>query len=72
MKVWSQEELVKLVQPDEALTIMDTLWSILFGSWLNVAVVLLVAPLFEGVLRKVTARIQSRQGPPVWQPTSTC
>ena len=23
---------------------------------------------FEGVLRKVTARIQSRQGPPLWQP----
>ena len=23
---------------------------------------------FKGVLRKVTARIQSRQGPPIWQP----
>jgi formate hydrogenlyase subunit 4 len=34
----------------------------------NVALVLLLAPLFEGVLRKVTALIQSRQGPPVLQP----
>jgi formate hydrogenlyase subunit 4 len=34
----------------------------------NVATVLLVAPFFEGVLRKVTARIQSRQGPPLRQP----
>jgi formate hydrogenlyase subunit 4 len=34
----------------------------------NVVVVLLVAPFCEGVLRKVTARIQSRQGPPIWQP----
>src|SRR5512140_430214 len=35
---------------------------------LNVGVVLLIAPFFQGVLRKVTARIQSRQGPPIWQP----
>jgi formate hydrogenlyase subunit 4 len=35
---------------------------------LNVALVLVLAPLFEGILRKVTARVQSRQGPPVWQP----
>ena len=35
---------------------------------LNVGVVLLVAPFFQGVLRKVTARIQSRKGPPLWQP----
>jgi formate hydrogenlyase subunit 4 len=45
---------------------MNILWPIL-GSLLNVALVLLVAPLFEGVLRKLTARIQSRQGPPIWQ-----
>ncbi len=43
------------------------LWPIL-GAILNVVAVLLVAPLFQGVLRKVTARIQSRQGPPVLQP----
>ena len=42
-------------------------WPII-GAILNVAAVLLVAPLFQGVLRKVTARIQSRQGPPVLQP----
>ena len=35
---------------------------------LNVVTVLLVAPLFQGVLRKVTARVQSRQGPPLRQP----
>jgi formate hydrogenlyase subunit 4 len=37
-------------------------------SVLNVGAVLLFAPFFQGVLRKVTARIQSRQGPPIWQP----
>ena len=46
---------------------MKMLWPIL-GGLLNVAAVLLVAPFCEGVLRKVTARIQSRQGPPIWQP----
>jgi formate hydrogenlyase subunit 4 len=46
---------------------MNLLWIIL-GALANVLLVLLVAPLFEGVLRKVTARIQSRQGPPVRQP----
>ncbi len=35
---------------------------------LNVALVLVIAPFFQGVLRKVTARIQSRKGPPIWQP----
>lgn len=45
---------------------MNLLWPIL-GGLLNVAVVLLLAPLCEGVLRKVTARIQSRQGPPLRQ-----
>jgi formate hydrogenlyase subunit 4 len=46
---------------------MNFLWLIL-GGVLNVAAVLLVAPFCEGVLRKVTAIIQSRQGPPIWQP----
>ena len=36
--------------------------------FVNVALFLLLAPLFEGVIRKVTARVQSRQGPPVVQP----
>jgi formate hydrogenlyase subunit 4 len=35
---------------------------------LNVACVLVLAPFFQGVLRKVTALIQSRQGPPIRQP----
>lgn len=34
----------------------------------NILVFLLLAPLFEGVVRKVTARVQSRKGPPVVQP----
>ncbi|HVO79894.1 MAG TPA: complex I subunit 1 family protein [Terriglobales bacterium] len=45
----------------------STIWMIVAGL-LNVGLVLLVAPFFQGVLRKVTARIQSRQGPPVRQP----
>jgi len=40
----------------------------LVGVPLNVAAVLLLAPLLQGVVRKVTARIQSRLGPPVLQP----
>jgi formate hydrogenlyase subunit 4 len=46
---------------------MTMLRTLLFGL-ANVVVVLLLAPLFEGVLRKITARIQSRQGPPWRQP----
>jgi formate hydrogenlyase subunit 4 len=38
------------------------------GGLANVEAVLLIAPLCEGVLRKVTARLQSRRGPPLWQP----
>ncbi|SRR5581483_910023 len=45
----------------------NTLWTIARGA-LNVVLVLLVAPLCQGILRKLTARIQSRQGPPVLQP----
>ncbi len=40
----------------------------LLGGLANAFLVLLLAPAFEGVLRKVTARIQSRQGPPLCQP----
>ncbi len=40
----------------------------IISGFLNVALVLLLAPLCQGVMRKVTARIQSRQGPPLWQP----
>jgi len=45
---------------------MNFLWPIL-GGFANVVIVLLLAPLFEGVLRKLTARIQSRRGPPIRQ-----
>jgi formate hydrogenlyase subunit 4 len=45
-----------------------TALSMIGAGILNVVTVLLVAPLFQGVLRKVTARVQSRQGPPLRQP----
>ncbi len=35
---------------------------------INALVFLLAAPLYEGVLRKLAAKIQSRQGPPLIQP----
>ena len=35
---------------------------------INALVFLLLAPLYEGVLRKLAAKIQSRQGPPLIQP----
>jgi len=34
----------------------------------NILMVLALAPLCEGILRKITARVQSRQGPPIAQP----
>src|SRR5208283_5805168 len=43
------------------------IWVIL-GGLANVAIVLLAAPFYQGILRKVTAAIQSRQGPPIRQP----
>ena len=45
----------------------DLLWMI-GGGLLNVLTVLLLAPFCEGVLRKVTAIVQSRKGPPLRQP----
>jgi formate hydrogenlyase subunit 4 len=42
--------------------------SAILGGVMNVMVVLALAPFCQGLLRKVTARIQSRQGPPIWQP----
>jgi formate hydrogenlyase subunit 4 len=35
---------------------------------INIIIFILLAPLFEGVVRKITAKVQSRQGPPVIQP----
>ena len=40
----------------------------ILGCLANVGLVLLVAPFAQGIVRKLTARIQSRQGPPLWQP----
>ena len=34
----------------------------------NIIVFLAFAPLFEGIVRKLTAKVQSRQGPPIVQP----
>ena len=45
----------------------QVLFMMLWGL-LNVVVMLLIAPLCEGIIRKVTARVQSRQGPPLFQP----
>ena len=45
----------------------NVIWTIL-GGVANIGLVLLVAPLAQGILRRVTARIQSRQGPPLLQP----
>jgi formate hydrogenlyase subunit 4 len=47
---------------------MGGMFCMIFGGLANVVLVLLAAPLCEGVLRKVTARLQSRQGPPLCQP----
>ncbi len=47
--------------------VMNILW-IIPGVAVNAGLVLLVAPLCEGVLRKVTAVVQSRRGPPLCQP----
>lgn len=46
---------------------MQLLWPILGGA-LNIVLVLALAPLLQGLLRKLTARIHSRQGPPLLQP----
>ena len=39
----------------------------ILGGLANIAIVLVLAPFFQGVLRKITALIQSRRGPPIWQ-----
>ena len=44
------------------------LGQVVLGGLANVVLVLLAAPFFQGVTRRVTARIQSRQGPPLMQP----
>lgn len=46
---------------------MITIYDIL-RAVANVVLALMAAPLFQGVLRKITAVLQSRQGPPLFQP----
>jgi formate hydrogenlyase subunit 4 len=41
---------------------------IIISGLLNALFSMAIAPLIEGIMRKLTARIQSRQGPPVFQP----
>ena len=36
--------------------------------FINILIFILLAPLFEGIVRKLTAKVQSRQGPPIVQP----
>lgn len=47
---------------------MSSLWSTLGLAVANMVLVLALAPLLEGLVRKLRAIIQSRQGPPVTQP----
>ncbi len=47
---------------------MSELWVSIGLAAVNVLLALLFAPFCEGIIRKVTARIQSRQGPPLVQP----
>ena len=45
----------------------NTLW-LLPAQFLQMFLVLGLAPLLTGLVRKVKARLQRRQGPPLWQP----
>ncbi len=47
---------------------ISSLGMTILGGAANVATALLVAPFCQGLMRKVTALIQSRKGPPLWQP----
>ncbi len=46
---------------------MNGLLTAFFSSIVNLVLVLLIAPLFDGMTRKVTAVVQSRKGPPITQ-----
>ena len=47
---------------------MKSLGPAVLGGLCNLLLALAVAPLFEGVMRKITAVVQSRKGPPLLQP----
>ncbi len=40
----------------------------ILSIFINIILFLALAPLFEGIIRRITARVQSRQGPPLYQP----
>jgi formate hydrogenlyase subunit 4 len=46
----------------------NSLSFIILGGLANILMALLLAPFCQGLMRKVTAMIQSRKGPPIWQP----
>jgi formate hydrogenlyase subunit 4 len=47
---------------------MNGIVMVILRCLVNAGMVLALAPLCDGIIRKVTARIQSRQGPPILQP----
>jgi formate hydrogenlyase subunit 4 len=47
---------------------MKFLGPAVFAAVYNLVLALILAPLFEGVMRKITAVVQSRKGPPLLQP----
>jgi formate hydrogenlyase subunit 4 len=47
---------------------MKLVGAALLGAAFNIAFALALAPFFEGVVRKITAVVQSRKGPPLYQP----
>ncbi len=46
---------------------MKGLFTVLLTSVMNLAMVLVIAPFFDGIGRKITAIVQSRKGPPLTQ-----
>jgi len=47
---------------------MNSFGAAVVTALFNLSLALLLAPFFEGIMRKVTARVQSRKGPPLLQP----
>lgn len=41
---------------------------VVYGALVNLILVVLLAPLFDGMIRKLKAVVQSRKGPPITQP----
>src|SRR5664279_4607195 len=39
----------------------------LISACCNIVLALVLSPLFEGIIRKITALVQSRKGPPIYQ-----